>query len=136
MLIRKNELLLIAGVLLAAALLFVFTGPGSSGLVREGACLQVTVGGELRLLLPGGVPDRREIVGEAGERNVVEVLREGARMAQANCPDQWCVRKGIVPCGADVIVCLPHRLIVRWVASDGSPDGLPEEYNEVDVVLQ
>jgi len=129
---KKNELLLIAGVLLVAALIFAWTRLESAGLARADAHVQVAVDGEQRLLLPGGAVGMHEIAGQAGQRNVVEVLGEGVRMIEANCPDQWCIRKGIVPRGADIIVCLPHRLIVRWVGSDGAPGG----FDDVDVVVQ
>ncbi|MCL2544859.1 MAG: NusG domain II-containing protein [Clostridia bacterium] len=130
--VKKNELFLIAGVLLVAALVFVWNRLESAGLARADARVQVTVNGEQRLLLPGGALGRYEIAERAGQRNVVEILGEGVRVAEANCPDHWCVRKGIVPRGADIIVCLPHRLIVRWVGPDGSPGG----FDDVDVVAQ
>ena len=129
---KKNEWLLIAGVLIAAALFLVWNRLESAALARTDARVQVTVDGERRLLLPGGALGMHEITGLAGERNLVEIAQNGARMAQANCPDQWCVRKGIIPRGADLIVCLPHRVIVRWVG----PDGAPGAFDDVDVVSQ
>ena len=129
--IKKNELLLIAGVLLAASLFFVWNRLEDAGFAAGGACVRVTVNGGERLVLSGGTPGLHEVAGRAGKRNVVEILPGGVRMAEANCPDQWCVRKGVVPPGADSIVCLPHRLIVRWVA-----EGSPAEFDDVDVVAQ
>jgi len=129
---KRNELLLVAGILLAAALIFVWNRLESAGLARADARVQVTVDGEQRLLLPGGALGAHEIAGPAGHHNVVEILDRGVLMAEANCPDHWCMRKGVVPRGADIIVCLPHRLIVRWVG----PDGSPGEFDDVDVVAQ
>jgi len=126
--LKKNEWLLIAGVLLAALLLFFWNRCQDTNLASGDARLQVTVDGLRRLLSSG----EHEIVGRAGERNLIEIYDGGVRMAEANCPDQWCVRKGAVPPGADIIVCLPHRLIVRWVEPEGAPDG----FDDVDVVTR
>ena len=131
--LKKNELLLIAGILLIALLLFVWNGSGSARF-GDGASVQVTVDGEKRFLLPGEALGRHVILGDSGDTgayNVIEIAREGVRMTEANCPDKWCVRKGLVPRGADTIVCLPHRLIVRWIRGEDAPD----DPDEVDVVL-
>jgi len=126
--IKKNEWLLIVGVLLAALLLFAWNRRQDTNLAHSDARVQVTVDGTQRLLSPG----EHEIVGQAGERNLVEVLDNGVRMAEANCPDRWCVRKGTLPPGADIIVCLPHRLILRWVGTEGAP----AIFDDVDVVTR
>ncbi|MCL2811948.1 MAG: NusG domain II-containing protein [Clostridia bacterium] len=125
--LKKNEWLLIAGVLLVALLLLAWNRYQNASLAQSDARVQVSVDGTQQLLL---IPGQHKIAGQAGEQNTIEILSNGVRMAQANCPDQWCVRKGIVPPGADIIVCLPHRLIVRWVGAGG----VPVEFDDVDVV--
>lgn len=124
---KKNELLLISGILLISLLVSLWMRSGSAG-----AYVQVLVDGEQRLLLRADQLGEHEIHGESGARNVIEITGGGVRMADANCPDRWCVRKGTVSGGPDSIVCLPHRVVVRW--ADGT--GAPQESEEVDVVLQ
>jgi hypothetical protein len=51
-------------------------------------------------------------------------------MVEANCPDGYCMHKGVVSPGADTIVCLPHKLIVGWIKA---PQSVPEE---LDVIVQ
>lgn len=126
--VKKNEILLIAGVLLIAVLVFALTKIG--GGAKRG--IEVTVDGQRQMLLAADAFGQVEITGADGARNVIEIVKEGVRMTDANCPDKWCVQKGIVPPGADTIVCLPHRLIVRWTSAPGQPD----DSDEVDVVLQ
>lgn len=47
--------------------------------------------------------------------NVITV--QGGRIAvtQADCPDKYCVKRGFCSGGAQ-IVCLPHRLVLKFVA--------------------
>ena len=48
-----------------------------------------------------------------GGYNVVEVERGRIRVAEANCPDQICVRQGWLSNSAAPIACLPHKLVIR-----------------------
>lgn len=48
-----------------------------------------------------------------GGRNVIEVERGRIRVAEADCPDQICVRRGWVADSAAPIACLPHKLIIQ-----------------------
>jgi len=45
--------------------------------------------------------------------NVLAVERGRIRIAEADCPDGYCVRQGWVGGGSIPIVCLPNRLVVR-----------------------
>jgi hypothetical protein len=42
-------------------------------------------------------------------------------MEGANCPDQTCVKQGVIKDGTVPIVCLPHKVIVRI---EGGESGL------------
>lgn len=48
-----------------------------------------------------------------GGYNVVEVERGRIRVAEADCPDQICVRQGWLSNSAAPIACLPHKLVIR-----------------------
>lgn len=52
-------------------------------------------------------------VEQDGMTNRIEVRPGGIRIAEANCPDQTCVRQGWLEGGATPIVCLPHRLVIH-----------------------
>ncbi|MDR2465140.1 MAG: NusG domain II-containing protein [Streptococcaceae bacterium] len=58
-----------------------------------------------------------------GDENVIEVKNNRIRIARANCPDQVCVRRGWISKGGETIVCLPHKLVLEVIASDGSQEG-------------
>ncbi len=60
---------------------------------------------------------------EAGDGgyNILRIARDGAKVIEANCPDQVCVRSARIVVPGQTIVCLPHRLIIR--IEGGGEDG-------------
>ena len=46
--------------------------------------------------------------------NIVTVENGEIRVSEAGCPDQTCVRSGVLRSDYMPIVCLPNRLIVRY----------------------
>ncbi|MBD5162133.1 MAG: NusG domain II-containing protein [Oscillibacter sp.] len=103
---RKRDLLLAAGLLLLAGVLYLFLRPGG-----DGAWAVVTVDGEeaARYELS---KDQTVTIGDA-DYNVLVIRRGAAEITSANCGDHTCVRMGKISREGEVIVCLPHRLIVR-----------------------
>ena len=62
-------------------------------------------------------------VGEDGAQNTIQISPEGIGVIQADCKDQICVHQGIRSHGPEPIVCLPHKLSIRFkdsASSDGS----------------
>ena len=59
------------------------------------------------------------------ERGTNTVLVEPGRIriAEADCPDQVCVKQGWISGGAVPIICLPHRLTIEIVDGGGDLDG-------------
>ena len=53
--------------------------------------------------------------------NVIEMERGRIRVAEADCPDQVCVRSGWLSDSASPIVCLPHKLVIRLEADAKAP---------------
>lgn len=66
---------------------------------------------------------RRRIVisSEAGE-NVILVGPEGVCVENADCADGTCVEMGYLKSAALPIVCLPHRLTIRYANSGETPE--------------
>lgn len=81
-------------------------------------------------LIDDGETETYEYVSEDGHRNTI--VREGTEitMIDASCPDQLCVRQGVITEAGETIVCLPHRLVVE-VTSD-NPD--VNNDTEIDVI--
>ena len=55
--------------------------------------------------------------------NVISVGPGYIAIAQAGCPDQICVKHGPLAHGAMPIVCLPHRVVIKW-AKDAVADAV------------
>ena len=50
---------------------------------------------------------------EGAVTNHIQVTAEGVRFAESDCPDQVCVRSGLLTRAGQSAVCLPNRVIVR-----------------------
>lgn len=111
---RKHDLLLAAGLLLLAGILYLFLRPGGGG-----AWAVVTVDGEetARYELSR---DQTVTIGDA-DYNVLVISHGAAEIVEANCGDHTCIRMGKISRKGEVIVCLPHRLIVRIEGGGTSP---------------
>lgn len=58
-----------------------------------------------------------EYSGESGENadtNTIEISGGEIRVREADCPDQTCVQMGKLYSESLPIVCLPHKLIIRF----------------------
>ena len=55
--------------------------------------------------------------------NTVQVERGRIRVAEADCPDQVCVRQGWISDGTVPIICLPHKLVIEIVGTGEDLDG-------------
>lgn len=104
---NRNDALLIAALLLCALLVgarFVLgeTGARSALIEVDGVAV-----GEMLL----GSPAVFQGEGAAGPFTV-EVTPEGVRVTQSACPDQLCVRQGLISRAGQSVVCLPNHLCV------------------------
>ncbi len=59
-------------------------------------------------------------LGEPGEQNTIQISPEGIGVIEADCRDQICVNQGIRAHGPEPIVCLPHKLSIRFISSSGA----------------
>ncbi len=53
-------------------------------------------------------------VGKTGSQNTIQISPDGISVIHADCKDQICVRQGIRAHGPEPIVCLPHKLSIRF----------------------
>ena len=103
---KRNDLLLIGGLLLAAALLWVLVRPGGAG-----GWAVVTQDGVETARYPLDTDLTVILGGEA--YNILQIAGGKAAVIEANCGDHTCVRTRAVSREGESIVCLPHRLVVR-----------------------
>lgn len=108
-LFSKKDILLLGSILSLAAAGFLALWLFGQ---REGASVRILLEGQLY-----GEYDlraNREIsVACSGGFNKVIIEEGQVYVAEADCPDGWCVRHAAVSRAGEVIVCLPHRLVVE-----------------------
>ncbi len=109
---KRNDLLLIAGLLLAAVI-WLAARPGGSG-----GWAVVTEDGKETARYPLN-EDRTVTIG-AEAYNVLRIANGAASVTEANCGDRTCVRMGAVSLEGETIVCLPHRLVIRIEGGEAS----------------
>lgn len=110
---RRNDLLLIAGLLLAAALVWVLVRPGGTG-----GWAVVTENGAETARYPLNV-DRTVTIGTEAY-NILRISGGEVSVIEANCGDHTCVRTGAIFREGETIVCLPHRLVVSVEGGEAS----------------
>lgn len=106
---QKRDFMLIAGIIATAAvsvLLVSFVKRDSGETVR--ISIDGVFYGEYRLS-----EDRTVTVDEASGYNRLVIENGSAYMAEADCPDQYCMDYKPISNGGETIVCLPHRLVVE-----------------------
>jgi len=102
---KHYDLLLVCGVLLVAGALYCMMRPG-----RYGAWAVVTVDGTEIGRYPLS-QDRTITLGE-NDYNVLQIKDGAAAVTEANCGDHTCIHTGAIRREGEIIVCLPHRLII------------------------
>ncbi|MCY6355229.1 NusG domain II-containing protein [Clostridium sp. ZS2-4] len=56
--------------------------------------------------------ERIDIKTDLGE-NIVEIEMGGVRIIDADCPDKICVNDGFKDKPGDILVCLPHKVMIQ-----------------------
>lgn len=51
---------------------------------------------------------------EGGGYNIIEIKNGEIKIAEADCPDQTCVKSGKLRSEDIPVVCLPHHLILKY----------------------
>lgn len=105
-LLLTAALLLLAGIL---GTIFVLRPAKSRTveIVQDGRVLYTI---DLETALDGEIV----ITSPEGRTNTVMIENGTIRMSAAQCPDQTCVKQGVLSSESLPIVCLPHRVVIRF----------------------
>ena len=99
-------------ILSAAGTLLIFSAPASQA-------VEIISGGEVLYTIDlSHTEDRTIRIEHGGSYNVIEIANGKIHVSQAGCPDKTCVNIGYLQGGAP-IVCLPNRLVIRYVQGGG-----------------
>ena len=106
----RNDCLLIALLMLVAlSPLMIDSGSEKNfALIKVDGVLvrRLDLSAEARLELEAG-----------GGKNIVEIKNGAVSVAEADCPDKICVRRGAIKHVGDAIACVPHKVLIE-IAED------------------
>lgn len=115
--LRKGDIVLILGLLLAAGILWFFLRPGDTGTYVN---VTLTSGKTSRFPLH---EDRTiELTGVDQDYNILVIENGEAYISDANCGDHTCIHTGKISHEGEQIICLPHKLVIE--ISGGETSGL------------
>jgi len=122
--VKKGDIMVIAGVLLAALLgLVVLAWPHSAG--AQGVCAEVYLAGELVQSIALAAGEQEIRLESAAGYNLLHLGPQGVRILEADCHNQDCVRAGLKTAPGAMIACLPHRLLILLTGlKDGDLDAI------------
>lgn len=117
---KKNDLILAAAVILIACAVLAYQYFGRSGGEQY---ITITVDGELY----GTFSLDKDRTVRINDTNRL-VIRDGkAEMEWADCPDQICVDHRPVNLNGESIICLPNKVVVSVVSpEEGGLDGIAQ----------
>lgn len=110
---KKNDLILAAAVIAAAAVILAFQYFRQDGSEQQVA---ITVDGEAF----GTYDLTEDQTVEISGTNRLIIENGTARMEWADCPDQLCVNHRAVDKNGESIICLPNKVVVAIESSDES----------------
>lgn len=113
--IKRNDILLIAVLLIAAAGIMMFLT-----LTRtEGAKVNVKIDNEI----VGTYSLNEDITLKLGDNDKYNILviKDGkAQISEASCPDQLCVNQKEISYDSQSIICLPNKVVVEVISNTNS----------------
>lgn len=114
---KRDAVLILSLILISVIMLVAF-----SLLRGSGDHVQVELDGEL----VASYPLDRDGEYPIGEGNILAIEDGEAYMKHADCPDKTCMRSRAISKRGQSIICLPNKVAVSVVISDGAPDTDPD----------
>ncbi|OPY56265.1 MAG: hypothetical protein A4E55_02162 [Pelotomaculum sp. PtaU1.Bin035] len=115
--------------ILAGLLALVLISFGVSHLVRrqmeEGDLrLEIYANGQLyqKINLSEAASEEIKIINKDGHYNVVEIEKGRARIREADCPNQICVRTGWISQPGQIAVCVPNKFNIEIKGKSSNVD--------------
>lgn len=59
--------------------------------------------------------------------NIVQIKNGGVNIIDADCPDKYCVTDGFIDQPGQMLVCLPHRLVIEIKGTSNNDELVPDE---------
>jgi len=116
--VKKRDILLGVVIIIAAFIMFmVMRITGGS----DGNQIRIMVDGQEYGVYP--LDQDREInIQLVSGINRVCIYSGEAYMEEADCPDGYCINQGKISKVGETLVCLPHKVVVEVINTEGSQD--------------
>lgn len=111
LLFKTADLILVGGLLVVAAVLFLVLGRWSA----QGRTVEVQVDGKTIATLSLDIDTTYIIDGVDGGHNTLVIAGGRATVTDATCPDGVCVRHRAIDRAGQSIICLPNKVVVNVV---------------------
>lgn len=111
---KRNDILLIVGVLLTAflcAVLYFLAYP------KDGDMVQITINGTVTKTFPLNEDTTYTISNGDSQKNILEIKNGTAQIISADCPDKLCVHQKKISRQGETLVCLPHKVVVSIIST-------------------
>ena len=116
--IKKADIVLLIIILVVGIPLSVLSLTEGIG----GDKVRISLDGEIYGVYPLG-EDREIDVTEDGHTNHITIKDGQVSMSYSTCRNQVCVNTGAISQTKDAIVCLPNRVVVEIISSQGNEGG-------------
>ena len=82
----------------------------------EAAQAQISSGGKIVKTVNLREDQQFTITSETGGINIITVEDGKIAVTEASCPDHYCMKRGFLASGTD-IVCLPNQLVIHFIGA-------------------
>lgn len=125
--LKKGDIIVIILIICSIAGIFLFSNRKISA---NSKYIRVTVDGKevQKIHIDGKLKGKTIKIDTEHGYNLLELTEKGIKISESDCPDKICIHMGEIAEAGDMIVCLPHKLIVE-IKSDN-------ENSELDAVIK
>lgn len=116
---RKADMILFAAALLIGIAGFFMLQKNT----EAGTLVRIVSDGELQYELPLDSDGEYTVFSDHGY-NIICIENGQVYMKDADCPNKDCMRYGRISNEGQMIICLPHRLVVSILSDEGGPDAI------------
>jgi hypothetical protein len=117
-------------IVVIVALVFITLGSSAAAFINSNKSynnkyVEIEVKGKLykKLPLDNSGNERIQIDTDLGS-NTIEITNGKVRILDADCPDKICIQDGSISKPGDILVCLPHKVVVNIKGQNSETDAL------------
>lgn len=120
--VLKKDIILIIMFIIIAVVLFIINFNGR----EKGTSVEVTVSGEVYGRYPLD-KDGKYIITNGKKHNILVIDNGTARISEATCNNQVCVKHKAISQDNETIICVPNKIVIKIIS---------ESANELDGVAK